>query len=131
MADTYELDEAKNMVVAANGVTESQLNSWKNTNFGEGTKINNNGFYVVVKGMTAYESESLHIKNECGLSMVATWGNSIVSLYNESGKRIRGEWSTLSGSSKGTFKLEPGADQWLSTTLNSVIFVVWMYDLDL
>lgn len=40
MADTYELDEAKNMVVAENGVTESQLNSWKNTNFGTGTYEN-------------------------------------------------------------------------------------------
>ena len=37
MADTYELDEVKNMVVAENGVTESQLNSWKEGNFGCGT----------------------------------------------------------------------------------------------
>ena len=108
-----------------------KVKAYLDNRFGTGTKINNNGFYVEVVGMTAYEPESLHIKNECGLGLVATWGSSVVLLYNESGQRIRGEWSTLSGDKTGTFKLNAGGEQWLNTTLNSVIFVVWMYDLDL
>ena len=41
--NTYELDLAKNMITAENGVTEEQLNSWKEKNFGSGTFNNSEG----------------------------------------------------------------------------------------
>ena len=41
--DTYELDQSKNMITAENGVTEEQLNSWKEENFGSGTYNNSEG----------------------------------------------------------------------------------------
>lgn len=108
-----------------------KVKAYLDNRFGTGTKINNNGFYVVVRGMTAYEAESLYIENECGLGMVATWGSSAVYVRNDSDKRIRGTWATLGSDYKGTFKLNPGDNTLLNTVINSVIFVVWMYDLDL
>ena len=40
MSDTYELDEAKNLIYAENGITQDQLDAWKDTNFGEGSNFN-------------------------------------------------------------------------------------------
>ena len=107
------------------------MKQYLDNRFGAGTKINSNGFYIEVVGMSSSKIEALHIKNECGLGMVAAWGSNTVTLYNESGKRIRGDWSTLSGDKSGSFKMNSGAEQQLYTKMNSVIFVVWMYDLDL
>lgn len=108
-----------------------KVKSYLDNRFGTGTKINSNGFYVEVVGMTARGAEAFYIKNECGLGLAATWGSSMVRLYNESGKGIIGTWSTLSGSVSGNFKMDAGAEQELFATPNSVIFIVWMYDLDL
>lgn len=79
----------------------------------------------------ANESAYFHIKNECGLGIMATWSTGIISAYNESNKNIRGECATLSNSYSETFTILSGSNTLLTPPANSIVFIVWKYDPDL
>lgn len=62
MSDTYELDEAKNLIYAENGITQDQLDVWKDTNFGEGSSFNVMGSSIDMSEAQINMGENAFIK---------------------------------------------------------------------
>lgn len=123
MADTYELDEVKNLIESNNGITEDQLNIWKEENFGTGI-YNNIGnieigenFEIICRDI--YRSQDvIVITKPKGIAIVDTTNvlNHLSVLNNSSETiSIKGISITDADSTSGV----PGEASFIYTTVNS------------